>query len=144
VTVAAKPQGVEADPGSLSRIKPRDMVIRFIFGAAVALLAGLVALRFGPRVGGLFLAFPAILPASLTLIEQKESRLKAEADATGGILGSAGMISFAAVTLLGVGFLQSAVALFIALAAWAAVAVCSYLALRRLWPAFWTEDSNQP
>ncbi len=38
-------------------------------------------MRFGPRVGGLFLAFPAILPATLTLLEKKEGKTKACADA---------------------------------------------------------------
>jgi hypothetical protein len=33
-------------------------------------VVGLIAARFGPVVGGLFLAFPAIFPASATLIEK--------------------------------------------------------------------------
>jgi hypothetical protein len=36
----------------------------------MTVIAGLVASRFGPVVGGLFLAFPAIFPASATLIEK--------------------------------------------------------------------------
>jgi len=36
----------------------------------MTVIAGLIAFRFGPVVGGLFLAFPAIFPASATLIER--------------------------------------------------------------------------
>jgi hypothetical protein len=45
----------------------RDYALRFLFGAGVS-CAGIVTLKFGPRVGGAFLAFPATIPASLTLI----------------------------------------------------------------------------
>jgi len=34
--------------------------------------AGLVTLGFGARVGGILLGFPAIMAASLTLIEEEE------------------------------------------------------------------------
>jgi hypothetical protein len=45
-------------------------------------------------VGGLFLAFPAILPASLTLVSQHDGRRRALDDARGGRLGSVGLIAF--------------------------------------------------
>ena len=38
--------------------------------------------QFGPAVGGLFLAFPAIFPASATLIEKDESQKKEKGDCT--------------------------------------------------------------
>ena len=45
----------------------------------MTVVAGLIAARFGPVIGGLFLAFPAIFPASATLIEKhvRESKEKA-------------------------------------------------------------------
>jgi hypothetical protein len=38
---------------------------------------GLIAQRYGPTVGGLFLAFPAIFPASVTLLAKKQKEKKA-------------------------------------------------------------------
>jgi Protein of unknown function (DUF3147) len=58
----------ELDPAGLKKAKPWEYVVRFFFGGLVTALAGLVAKVWGPVVGGLFLAFPAILPASLTLV----------------------------------------------------------------------------
>jgi hypothetical protein len=45
----------------------------------MTVVAGLIAARFGPVIGGLFLAFPAIFPESATLIEKhvRESKEKA-------------------------------------------------------------------
>jgi len=64
-----------------------------------------------PRVGGLFLAFPAIFPASATLIEKHEKqkkqrqgldgtvrgRMAASIDAAGAAIGSLGLAVFALV-----------------------------------------------
>src|SRR5207302_11081889 len=61
-----------------------DLGIRFVFGTGIALIAAVSGMVVGPKFGGLFLAFPAILPASLTLIEKKEGTTKAWADASGG------------------------------------------------------------
>jgi hypothetical protein len=49
-------------------------VVRYVFGGCVTVLTGIVAHRFGPVVGGLFLAIQAIFPASGTLIEKHEKR----------------------------------------------------------------------
>src|SRR5207253_3283130 len=61
---------------------------------------GLVAREWGPSAGGLFLAFPAILPASLTLVARHDSRGDAADDARGAVLGAAALIVFAAVVLM--------------------------------------------
>jgi len=42
----------------------------------VTAVAGIIANKFGPAIGGLFLAFPAIFPASATLIEKHEKEKK--------------------------------------------------------------------
>jgi Protein of unknown function (DUF3147) len=74
-------------------------------------MAGLIAREFGAEIGGLFLAFPAIFPASATLIEKHENqkkqkfgmngaqrgRLAASADAAGAAMGSVGLLVFAIV-----------------------------------------------
>jgi hypothetical protein len=121
---------VSIDLGKLGQSKPADYVIRFAFGASIAAAAALVSMRFGPRVGGLFLAFPAILPATLTLLEKKEGKAKACADASGGVLGAAGLAAFAAVALVLLRHTAPLLALGVALIAWIVVAVGLYFIFR--------------
>ena len=73
---------------ALKRQGPRAYLMRFAFGAVIAAVAAIAGLGVGDRMGGILLAFPAILPASLTLIERKEGRRIAAIDAMGAILGS--------------------------------------------------------
>ena len=96
-----------------------------MFGAGIALVAGIAGTVFGPKVGGLFLAFPAVLPATLTLIEKNEGPAKAWADASGGALGAVGLAAFAFVTLR---LLPTSpvLALPLALVAWLVVAAGLY------------------
>ncbi len=117
------------DWSKLKKVKRHEMLVRFIFGAAVALVAAVVGSLAGPRVGGLFLAFPAILPASLTLIEKKEGMTKAWSDASGGVLGSVGMAAFAATAVLLLR-VNPILALIAALLAWVLVSVGLYLFFR--------------
>jgi hypothetical protein len=88
--------------------------VRFVFGGAATVVAGLVAKHFGPGPGGLFLAFPAIFPATATLLESHEKkrmakighdgtrrgRMAASIDAAGAALGCAGLAGFGAVVWL--------------------------------------------
>jgi hypothetical protein len=83
---------------------------RFALGGLMTLIAGIVADTFGPESGGLFLAFPAILCASVTLVEAHERREKrayglkgyrrgtdaAGLETAGAAMGSIGLASFAA------------------------------------------------
>lgn len=39
-----------------------EYLVRFAVGGAMTVVAGLIAASFGPVLGGLFLAFPAIFP----------------------------------------------------------------------------------
>ena len=110
-------------------MKPAQVAVRFAFGAAIALAAGLVGLRYGPRVGGLFLAFPAVLPASLTLLEKKDGRHEADVDARGAILGGCGLVAFAFAALLGLPQLGAA-AVAVAWAAWLLISVALFLLVR--------------
>lgn len=123
-------QPVGFEPGKLKQTKPVELALRFAFGAGIALLAGLVGMRFGDRLGGLFLAFPAVLPASLTLLEKKDGRAKADIDALGAILGSCGMLAFALVVVLALRPSGPLAALGAAGATWVAVSVGLFLALR--------------
>ena len=88
----------------------REQVVRFVLGGLVTVAAGLIAKGFGPVWGGLFLAFPAIFPASATLIESHERKKRsggqertlrgreaASLDALGSAIGSIGLFAFAMV-----------------------------------------------
>jgi hypothetical protein len=94
---------------SLKDIKWHEYLTRFVLGGAVTLATGLIANRFGPVVGGLFLAFPAIFPAGATLIDKHEKEKKLRAgipctirgrlavalDARGAARGALALIAFA-------------------------------------------------
>ena len=48
--------------------------VRFLFGGAITAITGMLANRYGPVFGGLFLAFPALFPASATLLRDARGR----------------------------------------------------------------------
>jgi hypothetical protein len=89
------PFGITVEPAKLKQAKPKDYAVRFVFGGAITLLTGLIAHYFGPLVGGLFLAFPAILPASVTFLQQHEDHHQAGIDALGAAVGAVGLLAFA-------------------------------------------------
>ena len=89
------------DPKGLHDKSPKDFLVRFVFGAAISLMAALIGLRF-PELSGVFLAFPAILPASLTLVERDAGRHEAEVNARGAIIGAFGLLAFAVVVALAI------------------------------------------
>jgi hypothetical protein len=88
-----------------------EYALRFGLGGLATVCTGLIAEAFGPAVGGLFLAFPAIFCASATLIEKHERDRKEKAglpgkrrgqqaaalDAMGAAIGSFGLLAFGAV-----------------------------------------------
>jgi hypothetical protein len=116
------------DPGEIARHKPAEYLMRFAFGAAISLGAALIGMKFGPVVGGVFLGFPAILPASLTLIEKKEGRQQAAIDSEGAVLGAVAMVVFAVVVTVWVTSWGVVVTLLVALAVWLGVAAVLYVA----------------
>jgi hypothetical protein len=99
---------VKIDTSVLADTKWSDYAIRFLFGGIVTVAAGIIAKEFGPGVGGLFLAFPAIFPASATLIEKnardekrkaglkgiRRGRMEAGVDAAGAAIGTLGLFVF--------------------------------------------------
>jgi hypothetical protein len=113
--------------GKLREARTRDLIVRFIAGGMTSIVAGLVTLAFGARVGGILLAFPAILAASLTLIEEQEDSVDAREDARGAIVGGCALIVFAVLAALTLGHLRGALALLIATGAWLASALLGYL-----------------
>jgi hypothetical protein len=92
---------ISLDFSSLKEIRPRDYAVRFIFGGLITLLTGLIAQRYGPSIAGLFLAFPAIFPATATLIEKHEKQRKQQVGLDGTNRGRAAVAVDAAGTALG-------------------------------------------
>jgi Protein of unknown function (DUF3147) len=94
---------------ALNEGRSYEYVIRFALGGLTTLIAGIIAEIWGPAVGGLLLAFPAILCASATLVEAHERRKKREhgveghrrgtdaaaVETAGATLGSLGLATFA-------------------------------------------------
>jgi hypothetical protein len=129
------------------------MIIRFnasalrqTLGGAMTVIAGLIAARSGPVIGGLFLAFPAIFPASATLIEKHVRERKEKAglrgarrgkeaaalDAVGAALGSFGLAAFGLVIWLIIAS-SPAWALLLAAASWLGVAILAWQMRRHDW-----------
>jgi hypothetical protein len=120
-----------SEPPCLERSKireasPRELGYRFLAGAVTSVVSGLATLAFGARVGGILLAFPAILAASLTLIEEQEDGVDAREDARGAVIGGCGLIAFAVVAALTLTEVPPAVALLLAAAVWMLVALGGY------------------
>jgi Protein of unknown function (DUF3147) len=102
---------VRIDTSVLSQTKAHEYLIRFFFGGLITAFAGIIAKEFGPVIGGLFLAFPAVFPASATLVEKHEMQKKenhglhgtvrgmqaASIEAAGSAIGSVGLAVFALV-----------------------------------------------
>jgi len=96
---------------AIAQSRWQEQALRFAVGGAITVAAGLIAKEFGPGIGGLFLAFPAIFPASATLVEKHERERKEEEgvqgaergrqaaslDAAGAAMGSLGLLVFALV-----------------------------------------------
>lgn len=116
----------DLQPAKLRGIRPKDYLIRFALGAGVSIVAGILSKTVGTRFGGAFLAFPSILPASLTLIQEKEGTRRADRDAIGAVLGSAGLVVFAMIGEAAFGYIQPFAALVLALVGWVVTSVALY------------------
>jgi uncharacterized membrane protein (GlpM family) len=102
---------IKIDPSGLKQTKWHEYLLRFVAGGVITVVAGVIARQWGPVMGGLFLAFPAIFPASATLIEKHERQRKQEKglhgedrgtdaaalDAIGAAMGCVGLMAFAAI-----------------------------------------------
>jgi hypothetical protein len=114
-------------PSNVKGVKVKDLAIRFIAGALTSIVAGALTLAFGSRLGGIMLGFPAILAASLTLIQEEQDSAHAREDARGAIAGGCAMAAFALAATLTFGHLAAALALLIAGATWTLTAFTLYL-----------------
>src|SRR3954465_13110026 len=126
---------IRIDLSSLRQTKWHDYAVRFLFGGLITALAGIIAKKYGPGVGGLFLAFPAIFPASVTLIEKHErerkqkagmrgairARKAASVDAAGAAMGSIGLLAFSLLIAQLITAYKSWVVMLAATLSWMAV-----------------------
>ena len=114
--------------GKVRELRARELGYRFVAGAVTSIAAGAATLAFGPRVGGIMLAFPAILAASLTLIAEQEDSAEAREDARGALIGGVALGLFAVVAALTLVRFSNAIALLLAAFTWFAGALIGYLA----------------
>jgi hypothetical protein len=136
---------VRLKPSALDKSKWYEHALRFGLGGLATVLAGVIAKIDGPATGGLFLAFPAILCASATLIEKHERKRKRDR----GLRGERRGREAAALDTAGAGWGSIALAIFglsvwwlgpkssagapaFASVAWLAVAVSMWRARREL------------
>jgi len=118
---------VALDIAQLRQTHWQDLLIRFIFGATISVAAGIVGSTLGAKVGGILLAFPAILPATLTLIAKEDGGQHLFHDLQGTVAGAFGLVGFGVVAAMTIGRLNVLVALTLALLAWCVVAGTLYL-----------------
>ena len=135
---------VRVETSSLKHSRWYGHVLRFVLGGAVTVAAGLVAEWFGPAVGGILLAFPAIMPAALILLERSQNeqvpppgcgargRRAVVLDAAGAAMGSIGLLAFAFVVWGALVRLPTWLALVAGTVAWAGVAVIAWIVRRRM------------
>jgi uncharacterized protein DUF3147 len=138
---------VEVDIAAVRQIGWSDYAVRFFFGGLITAAAGVIAKEFGPALGGLFLAFPAIFPASATLIEKKErdkkrrhglngmrrARQAASVDAAGAAMGSIGLVIFALIAWRMLPAFSAAMVIAGATAGWLVIAVLAWWIRKDLW-----------
>jgi hypothetical protein len=123
-----------------------EYVTRFAFGGAISVIAGLSAKHYGPVVAGLLLAFPAIFPASATLLADHEKqkmkkigcdgtlrgRAAAAVDADGTTLGCLGLIAFGLIVWKFLPHHSAAITLLFATAAWLIISTLAWVIRRKL------------
>ncbi len=118
---------------ALRRTRWYEYALRFFFGGAITVAAGLIAKFYGPVFGGLFLAFPAIFPASATLVQKHETEKERRAgimDARGAALGCVALGCFGALLWRFLPDWNAGLALLAALAIWLVVALLGWRLLR--------------
>lgn len=132
---------VKAKLSRLRQTRWWEYLVRFGFGGIVTLITGLIAKKWGPEVAGLFLAFPGIFPAGVTLVERHErerkrkqglsgtrrARMVSAVVSAGAVLGALGLLAFAGVAGWMLPQFASWQALGAATAAWLVAAVAAWI-----------------
>jgi hypothetical protein len=123
---------IHARFSAINGIRPHEWAVRFLFGGLCCVAAGLIAEHFGPRIGGLFLAFPAVFPAGASLVASHEKKHKSRAgldgtlrgrtvaavDAAGAAIGCLGLAGFAAICWFGLPTLPKWLVFILASLSW--------------------------
>lgn len=153
---------IKADISALQEANWREYGIRFFFGGLMTVIAGLIAKHYGPALGGLFLAFPAIAPAAATMIDQHVKKEKQQAgfeghirgrqtaalDMFGTAWGSVGLFAFGVVVWrMGPGH-NTCMVLATATAVWVAGALSTWelrriVKRRNMRPGSWTRSRSE-
>jgi len=137
---------IKVDPSVIGQTRWYEYVVRFLFGGLITAVAGIIGKKFGAGIGGLFLAFPAIFPASATLIEKHEKQKKEEkglrgtrrgreaasVDAAGAAMGSIGLSVFALLVWQFAPRYSTFMVLMGATVAWLAVSVLIWYVRKRV------------
>jgi hypothetical protein len=120
---------------SLRETTPMEYARHFAAGGLVTVAASLIARRYGPIIGGLFLAFPGIFPPSISLVAKhkrereaaqgfvgvRAARGEASVEAAGASAGAAGLGAFGLVLWKGLPGHPLVPVLLVAEAAWVIV-----------------------
>lgn len=128
---------IELNLSALGQSRWYEYAERFCYGGIATALTGIIASKFGPEIGGLFLAFPAIFPAAASLVEKHEQNKKERAgfngrgrgsqvagvQAAGTAMGSIGLIAFGVIAWQLIPRYSSWIALAIATLGWLGVSV---------------------
>ena len=137
---------IQIDTSSLKQTRWHEFAVRFLLGGLITAATGIIGKEYGPSVGGLFLAFPVIFPASATLIDKHEKEKKQSAglegrsrarqlvsvDAAGAAMGSVGLFVFALLISQLVAEHAPWLVISAATIAWIAVSVLIWLARKRM------------
>lgn len=136
---------IKIDPSGLKQTKWHEYALRFVVGGIITVVAGLIARKWGPGIGGLFLAFPAIFPASATLIEKHERQRKqkkglqgekrgndaAALDALGAAMGGVGLVAFSGICWWLIPIYPAPLVLATATSAWLLVSFSAWIIRKR-------------
>src|SRR5256885_16806241 len=137
---------VKVDATRVKETRWHEFAVRFLLGGFITAFAGIIGHKYGASMGGLFLAFPVIFPASATLIDKHEKEKKQSAglegksrarqlvsvDAAGAAMGSVGLFVFALLISQFVGEHTPWLVISAATIAWIAVSVLIWLARKRM------------
>jgi hypothetical protein len=131
---------IRFDPAPVKESRASGHALRFGMGGAVTVCTALIAQAWGPKIGGLSLALPAILPTGIALIAKLQNekvgpgargdraRRAAVVEAAGASIAGLGLIVFALVVWRSVVHWPASITLPVATAAWAAVALIAWFA----------------
>ena len=140
---------IQVNLSTLKESRWYQLAVRFCLGGLITVAAGIIAKKYGPGVGGLFLAFPAIFPAGATLIEKHErerreklglhgsvrGRKAASVDAAGAAMGSIGLVVFALLISRFLTEYKSWIVMLGAILAWMATSIFLWHLRKHAWHA---------